>query len=80
MNRPDSLAGRSAIPRWLRPFLDRLYRHATRPEFRCRHRWRAGDLVIWDNRSTLHFAVNDYDGFDRLLYRTTFADDSRPFA
>jgi len=60
--------------------LDRLYWHATRPEFCCRHRWCAGDLVIWDNRSTLHFAVNDYDGFDRLLYRTTFSDDKPPFA
>ena len=62
------------------PVLDRLYWHATRPEFSCRHRWCAGDLAIWDNRSTLHFAVNDYDGFDRLLYRTTFSDDRPPYA
>lgn len=62
------------------PILDRLYWHATRPEFCCRHRWRAGDLVAWDNRSTLHFAVNDYDGYDRLLHRTTFSDEVRPFA
>ncbi len=62
------------------PILDRLFWHATRPEFSCRHRWRAGDLVVWDNRSTLHFAVNDYDGSDRLLYRTTFSDAQRPQA
>lgn len=62
------------------PILDRLFWHATRPEFSCRHRWRAGDLVIWDNRTTLHFAVNDYDGQDRLLYRTTFSDNRRPQA
>ena len=60
------------------PILDRLYWHETRPEFCCRHRWQAGDLVIWDNRSTLHFAVNDYDGHDRLLYRSTFSDDHPP--
>ena len=60
------------------PILDRLYWHATQPNFCCRHRWRAGDLVIWDNRSTLHFAVNDYDGHDRLLYRTTFSDENPP--
>ncbi|SMF83239.1 taurine dioxygenase [Tistlia consotensis] len=54
------------------PILARLYAHMTRPEFCCRHRWRPGDLTIWDNRATLHFAVNDYDGHRRLLWRTTF--------
>lgn len=62
------------------PILDRLYRHAIRPEFCCRHRWQVGDLVVWDNRTTLHFAVNDYDGKDRLLYRTSFSDNRRPQA
>ncbi len=58
-----------------RPILERLYRHATRPDFTCRFRWSAGDLAIWDNRVTMHYAVNDYDGFRRLLYRTTFAGE-----
>ncbi|WP_425403433.1 TauD/TfdA dioxygenase family protein [Hwanghaeella sp.] len=58
------------------PILARLYAHMTRPEFQCRHRWRPGDLVIWDNRATMHFAVNDYDGHRRLLYRTTFAGEA----
>jgi taurine dioxygenase len=62
------------------PLLARLYHHATRPEFCCRHRWRAGDLVVWDNRTTLHYAVNDYDGYERLLYRTTFSDGLEPAA
>ena len=52
--------------------LSELYRYVTRPEFCCRLSWCAGDLVIWDNFTTLHYAVNDYDGYDRLLYRTTF--------
>lgn len=55
--------------------LDELFRHAARPDFTCRHRWRAGDLVVWDNRTTLHYAINDYDGHRRLLYRTTFAGE-----
>ncbi|MEM7224280.1 MAG: TauD/TfdA family dioxygenase [Pseudomonadota bacterium] len=57
-----------------RPILERLFRHATRPDITCRHRWSAGDLVVWDNRTTLHYALNDYDGVRRLLYRTTFGD------
>jgi taurine dioxygenase len=55
------------------PILAALYRHATRPDFSCRLRWQPGDVAIWDNRMTLHYATNDYDGIRRLLYRTTFA-------
>jgi taurine dioxygenase len=54
------------------PLLQAIYRHCTRPDFSCRHRWQAGDVVVWDNRTTLHYATNDYDGHRRLLYRTTF--------
>jgi taurine dioxygenase len=58
------------------PILERLARHAIRPEFTCRWRWRDGDLAIWDNRATLHYAINDYDGHRRLLHRTTFAGEA----
>ena len=50
-----------------------LYRHCSRPEFSCRFRWTVGSIALWDNRSTLHYAVNDYDGERRCLYRTTIA-------
>ncbi len=50
--------------------LDYLYRHVTRAEFVYRHRWRPGDLVIWDNRATIHLAVQDYSA-DRYLHRST---------
>src|SRR5271169_1855963 len=55
------------------PLLDYLYRHAVRPEFTCRFQWREGSLAFWDNRSTWHFAVNDYHGERRLLHRITIA-------
>ena len=55
------------------PVLERPFKHATRPDLCCRHRWPAGDLVVWDNRLTLHHATNDYDGHRRLLNRTAFA-------
>ena len=51
--------------------LEYLYQHAIRPEFTCRFRWREGSLALWDNRSTWHFAVNDYHGERRLLHRIT---------
>jgi taurine dioxygenase len=54
-----------------RPLLDYLYRHAARPEFTCRFHWREGSLALWDNRSTWHFALNDYHGERRLLHRIT---------
>ena len=42
-----------------------LIEHATQPEFVYRHRWRVGDLVIWDNRATMHRARS----FDDVRYR-----------
>lgn len=55
------------------PILAALFKHATKPDFSCRLRWNAGDVAVWDNRMSLHYATNDYDGVRRLLYRTTFS-------
>lgn len=43
----------------------------TRPEHTVRWNWQAGDLVIWDNRATQHFAVNDYGPAERRVKRVT---------
>jgi taurine dioxygenase len=54
-----------------RPLLEYLYHQAVRPEFTCRFHWREDSLALWDNRSTWHFALNDYHGERRLLHRIT---------
>ena len=51
--------------------LQMLYAHATRPEYTCRVRWEPDSLVIWDNRQTQHYAVDDYSNHERLMYRVT---------
>ena len=52
-----------------------LVEHATRPEFVYRHQWRVGDLVIWDNRATMHRARPFDDGkYRRELRRVTTLD------
>ncbi len=49
-----------------------LYDHSTQPEFLYRHRWQNHDLVIWDNRCSMHYAVMDYpDHSPRYMERTT---------
>jgi taurine dioxygenase len=58
-----------------KPLLDYLYQHCIQSEFTCRWRWQPGTLAIWDNRCTMHLAINDYDGSRRLLYRTTVAGE-----
>lgn len=57
--------------------LDDLWTHATQPQFTWTHEWRVGDVIIWDNRCTLHRR----DSFDpnarRLMYRT-YCKGTRP--
>ncbi|MEU6261336.1 TauD/TfdA family dioxygenase [Streptomyces sp. NPDC047043] len=54
-----------------RELLDRLLAHATQPQFTLRHRWRQGDLVIWDNTGMLHRALPYGEASSRLMHRTS---------
>jgi taurine dioxygenase len=60
--------------------LDELWSHATQEEFAWRNEWQAGDLVLWDNRCTMHRR----DAFDanarRIMQRTQIKGETRPGA
>ncbi|MGE0797561.1 MAG: TauD/TfdA dioxygenase family protein [Lautropia sp.] len=50
--------------------IDELMKHATQPRYEYRHKWRKGDVVIWDNQSVMHQANGDYaPDQKRFLYR-----------
>lgn len=55
------------------PHLIELYQWQGREEFQYRHHWEPDMLLMWDNRSLLHAATGGYDGYHRLLHRTTIA-------
>jgi alpha-ketoglutarate-dependent 2,4-dichlorophenoxyacetate dioxygenase len=59
-----------------RMFLRDLTEHATQPAFVYRHRWRADDLVIWDNRTTMHRARKFDRNEVRDVRRTTLAGEA----
>lgn len=52
-----------------RPLIQFLQAHCTRPEFTARIRWEKGTVTIWDNRCCQHFAINDYHGQRRVMWR-----------
>jgi taurine dioxygenase len=54
-----------------RDLLQQIHPHAVSEKFTWRLRWAKGTLAIWDNRSTQHFAMNDYQGFRREMVRTS---------
>jgi taurine dioxygenase len=57
-----------------------VWSYATRPELAWGHKWRVGDLVLWDNRCTMHRR----DSFDaasrRVMHRTQIRDEAAPRA
>ena len=58
-----------------RDLLDDILAWATQPQFVLRHRWRVGDLVVWDNTGMLHRAIPYEPTSRRLMHRTTLVGD-----
>ena len=69
----QSIVGLS--PREGRTIIDLLQAYVTRPENIFRWRWSPGDLVIFDNRITQHYGVDNYDDHPRRLNRVTVAGE-----
>jgi len=53
------------------PLIDFLDKHISSPQFTCRISWQPQQVVMWDNRFTLHYPINDFTGHRRRLLRCT---------
>ncbi len=82
-----SISGAGAIPtsKGLSPaesdaLLDELWTQRRKPELRYEHRWRIGDLVLWDNRSTMHRRDPFDNATRRVMHRTQIKGTRQPRA
>jgi taurine dioxygenase len=62
-----------------RAVIEELHEHCIKPEFQYRHRWRVGDLLMWDNATAMHLAICDYALPQRRLMHRTTVIGSVPF-
>jgi len=60
--------------------LDTLWTHIERPDLRYQHRWRVGDLLLWDNRSTMHGRHPFDNATRRVMHRTQIKGNAAPRA
>lgn len=62
-----------------KPIIEELHDHCIKPEFQYRHKWRLGDLLMWDNATAMHLAICDYALPQRRLMHRTTVIGSVPF-
>jgi taurine dioxygenase len=58
--------------------LEKLFAHILKPEFIYVHKWAENMLTMWDNRSVMHCAQGGYNGYRRVMHRTTI-QGTQPF-
>ena len=61
-----------------RQLIDELCDHAEDPRFVYAHQWKVGDIVVWDNRATMHARTDFSETERRLMKRVTIGDDQPP--
>ena len=71
VNPQFTIAIKNMDERESRSLLDTLFQQAQIPEYQFRHHWAPHTLIMWDNRSTQHYAVNDYFPQRRYMERVT---------
>ena len=71
VNPQFTLAIKDMDERESRSLLDTLFQQALIPEYQLRHHWEPHTIAMWDNRSTQHYAVNDYYPQRRYMERVT---------
>jgi taurine dioxygenase len=59
--------------------LDQLWAHATQDSLSWHHQWRVGDVVIWDNRCTMHRRDNFDPKSHRIMHRAQAQEPTRPY-
>ena len=67
-------------PQASRALIDELCDHIEQPKFIYQHKWKVGDIVVWDNRCTSHARTDFSDKERRLMKRVTISDDAIPAA
>jgi alpha-ketoglutarate-dependent taurine dioxygenase len=61
------------------PLISQLHEHMISPRFQYRHKWRVGDVLMWDNCTCQHLAVRDYGEDQRRLMHRVTVNGSVPF-
>lgn len=70
-NRGYTMGIEGMAPEKSMPILLKIFQHQSNEKYVYRHRWNIRDLVLWDNRCTLHKATGNYEGYQRIMQRVT---------